>query len=336
MGFCIAHWLLHLIPNLDTFPEQHRAATTAASFPPTDTFIFAREFGTLRLSDYFDVQVRQGLSSLLISDAFPKRARSKEPLFQLDEQGMAYVPPKPKTKVTPRLTYREQWLENQAPFAFLTAVVDRQSMRRLTQKNGTSHSRELASLCTRIAFSNSNLLEEHKQFSKDALFTLPRYDRKERRLLNLCRDDRLFAAFSRRGAAAVIADPGELPALFYIPCLLNLFEILRARLYGAVTTGSLLSRMAAKLSVLDTNRADPLNESEYAELHRKVVANLQDPLQYLFDGGSLTDLANEANQALFVADSWANVRQAFAALDRLLTTWETVRFKRRYGDPDES
>src|SRR5207247_2605550 len=100
-----------------------------------------------------------------------------------------------------------------------------------------------------------------------------RYDHAEHRLLNLCRDKRLFAAFSRRGAIAITSDLARIPALFYVPSLLNMFELLRARLNAAVAVGSRLNQLAARLAVLDTTDNQPIAQEEYADLHRKVVVN---------------------------------------------------------------
>lgn len=337
-GFRIAHWMLHLAPSLDTFPEEHpNAARESPQISVTDSFLFTPEFGTFRMFDYFRSQLVNALGDLPVSAVVRTNIPedTARPMFKFDEQGLLPGPPKTKpARPTPvKSSGPANWRENQAPFAFVTATADGESISKLGGTNGQSHSLEIASLCTRVAFSNSEVHEGYGRFPKDALVSLLRYDPREERLLNLCRDDRLFAAFSSRGALSLTELPRELPALFYIPSLLNLFEILRARQYGAVVVGSRIAQLASQLSLLNTN-SQPIDYGEYAELRRRVVANLQDPLQYLFDGGSLTDLAVAANAALFVAATWSNVDRAIEALDRLVTTWEVVRFRRRHGGPD--
>jgi hypothetical protein len=115
-----------------------------------------------------------------------------------------------------------------------------------------------------------------------------------------------------------------------IPSLLNLFEILRARLLSGVSVGARLAELAGQLANLAPN-TEGISPIEYAHLRNMVVVNQQNPLQYLFDGGSVTELALEAEDALFVRQTWDNVRQSFEFVDRLISAWETAQFRRKYG-----
>jgi len=103
---------------------------------------------------------------------------------------------------------------------------------------------------------------------------------------------------------------------------------MRARLFIGVAVGEKLTDFARDVARSEPSAGDEIDFNTYLQLRKFVVLNLNDPLQYLFDGGSTTELAAAADRALAVTDTWNRVRRTFDVVDHLMKAWELVRFRK--------
>jgi hypothetical protein len=324
--FAMAHWLLRLTPNLDVNPESSVNTPTDDKTPwLTDAFLFVTGKGTTRL---FDV-MQSDLTRMLAS--FPTQDVTEIGSISADFSDLAFIPSPSTQPLVPIQQYtRPTWRETQVPFVFVVCVLERESFKRVIEGGSLASAKELATLYTKMTLDNRQAHTDFDRLSNDYLSHVLGFDSQTGRLPNLCLDEHVFFAFSRRGAISVSAAPHDLPAVFVIPSMLNLVEILRGRLFLGVRTGMRLAAIADRLASLDVE-LEGIDEAEYSRLRNIIIGNLQNPLQYLFDGGSVTEVAIAAERLLFVDEVWENTRRSFDAVDRLRTAWEAHRFRRRYG-----
>lgn len=329
--FSLIHWLLRLTPNLDAAPEAHDIVIEDSDFPIVDSFIYSSAFGTCRLYDLMlfhrETALRSVPPGLFEEEGDPNRA------FYADEHSLAYRNTSEISSTLLRPTQqntftKSNWRENQTPFIFITAVTRESSLARLRESSPLL-AKEVGSLCAKLTLDNRRTLEDFSELSIDYLVKALSYDQEQERLISLSHDQRLFYTFSRRGAVAISASPDRLPALFVIPSLLNLFELAKARLHSGVILGTRLAELANSLASMKPD-ADSIDEIEYAHLRKLVVLNLQNPVQYLFDGGSVTELATLIEKALFINEVWRDVQRSFDMVDRLMAAWETSQLRSKY------
>lgn len=336
--FSLIHWLLRLTPNLDAAPEAHsNVSIESAYFPIVDSFVYSPAFGTCRLFELMlfhrDTALRRVPSEVFEKAEYnPKRS-----FLYADEHALAYKadaeiraslsapPAAPKPQ---RAFSKSNWRENQTPFVFITAITQENSLAKLREPS-SMRAKEVGSLCAKLTLDNRQTLVDFQHLSTDYLVKALNYDQINDRLISLSHDDRLFFTFSKRGAVAISAAPNRLPALFVIPSLLNLFELAKARLHSGIVLGVRLAELANRLATMKPD-ASPIDEVEYAHLRRLVVLNLQNPLQYLFDGGSVTELALVIEKTLFVNQIWRDVQHSFEMVDRLVAAWETIQLRSQY------
>lgn len=337
--FSLIHWLLRLTPNLDAAPESHNDVSISdKDFPIVDSFIYSPAFGTCRLFELMLFHRDTALKSVPAELFDEGDSMRKQSFLYADEHSLAYktdVDKKTRMSTTPRRPTpqraftKSNWRENQTPFIVVTAVTEEKSLARL-RESSPMLAREVGSLCAKLTLDNRQTLVDFQHLSTDYLVKALNYDEDQGRLVSLSHDHRLFFTFSKRGAVAISAAPNKLPALFVIPSLLNLFELAKARLHSGVVLGVRLAEMASNLANMKPDAA-PIDEVEYAHLRKMVVLNLQNPLQYLFDGGSVTELALVIERTLFVNQVWRDVQHSFEMVDRLMAAWETSHLRSKYA-----
>lgn len=328
--FSCVHWALRLAPNMDVSAESHMVDVSGIdrNLPVADTFLYTTEQGCFRLFDYMSKTRDEGLA--LMPGTFFSRSRTSTPTFYNDSGGLAYEAGRiGRSRLRNFRKYHpSDWNENQAPFTFCVSVLSEADLGRLAQ-GPVLTVREVGSVLAKLTLDN----RDHEKFSEmtDGYFAQS-VGLRIGSLKNWSHDRRMFFSFTRRGAVAFVAQPNDIPALFVVPSLLNLFELLRARVFSGIIVGCRLARMAETLSRLDPVGDESPDLVEYARLRTLVVQNLQNPLEYLFDGGSATDLAVSAEDILFAKDAWENVRRSFDLVDRLMADWDAADFRIKYGE----
>lgn len=336
--FSLIHWLLRLTPNVDAAPDNHDNVIEDKDFPIVDSFIYTPSLGTCRLYDLMIFHRDKALGSIPVELFEDEDYNPDRSFLYADERSLAYntstnreveASRTPQSPEPQRIFTKSNWHENQTPFLFITAVTDDDSLARLHEPS-LMLAKEIASLCAKLTLDNRRIHEDLHEFSIDYLVKALDYDQVQERLLSLSHDHRLFFTFSKRGALAISAKPNRLPALFVIPSLLNLFELAKARLHSGVVLGARLAELASRLASMKPN-ADSIDEVEYAHLRKQVVLNLHNPMQYLFDGGSVTELAILIEKALFINQVWRDVQNSFEMVDRLMAAWETTQLRSTYG-----
>jgi hypothetical protein len=335
--FSLIHWALRLTPNLDVEPEAHEGATIDdTDFPITDSFIYTPALGTCRLFKLMlfhrDMALRNAPAEIFEESEY-KQGRS---YFYADERSLAHRkdPPEGSRRTTPKAPepqetfHRSDWKENQTPYIFVTAVLPEKSLGRLSGRSKTL-AQEVGSICAKLTLDNRHTLKDFRYLSTQYLERALNYDPRQEKVLSLSHDDRLFFTFSKRGALAMSAFPHDLPALFVVPSLLNLFELAKARSHSGILLGIRLAELASVIADMNPS-FDPIDEIEYAHLRKLVVLNLQNPMQYLFDGGSVTELASLIDESFFISETWRAVEHSFQMVDRLMAAWETAQLRSRY------
>jgi hypothetical protein len=346
LRFSIIHWLLRLAPNIDNHSEASLSSGIAEEreapslLGPTNAFLHVQDYGTCRLYDLVRSCRDRQLATVPAAAyaGYASRDRKIGRTYADDEVlSEGWQAASKESKDTP-VVLPQVWTnprtgglrENQTPYTFVTAIVSEDSMRRVTKDSSFETCQELASICSRLTLENRYVSTHYTHVGADYLARGLQYDPAKKRLENLCLDERVFFTLTRRGAIVITSQPSSLPAIFVVPSLLNLLEILRARLLSGIALSARLSGLARGLEALDP-ASEPISPKAYARYRKLMVSNLDDPLQYLFDGGSVTDLAIEAEKAFLVSKVWRNVERSFEMVDRLLTAWQTARFRERYG-----
>lgn len=335
--FSLIHWVLRLTPNLDVEPEAHNGvAIEDSEFPITDSFIYTPDLGTCRLFELMlfhrDVALRDAPGEIFEEGEYsPGRS-----YFYADERSLSYrkksrEEARPVVSSPPEaqeIFQQSDWKENQTPYIFITSVLPEKSLARLSGPSKIL-AQEVGSICAKLTLDNRKILTDFHYLSTQYLVRALNYDQHQEMILNHGHDDRLFFTFGKRGALAISAFPHDLPALFVIPSLLNLFELAKARSHSGILLGIRLAELASAIADMSSG-VDPIDEVEYAHLRKLVVLNLQNPMQYLFDGGSVTELASLVDESFFISQTWRAVEHSFQMVDRLMAAWETAQLRRRY------
>jgi hypothetical protein len=326
--FCRIQWLLRLVPNMDNAPEGHSNTVLQKDGPIADSFVFAPSWGTCRLFNVM-LHLRDAALNSLPRSVFESTTTKNKPTVTVDESMLAHDPEcvEPGQHIRAFTEYPAgNWYENQTPFTFVTGAVGKADLERLG-KASPATAKELASIYARLTLDNRRAHENFSLLTEDYMRRALDMDESACRIKNVSHDERLFVAFSKRGAVALTCDPDRLPAVFVIPSILNLFEIMRARLFTGVAISAKLTDFAREVASSEPAAGKQIDFKAYMQLRKFVVLNLTDPLQYLFDGGSTTELATAADRALAVTETWNRVRRTFDVVDHLMNAWELVRFR---------
>ena len=222
----------------------------------------------------------------------------------------------------------------QTPFVFTTAQVERNSFLRFRKSPTFDSQREVGSIFCKLTLDNRSILQHYLNLSEDYITEALPHNKARRALLNLCLDRRLFFAMSRRGAIALTASLADLPSCFVIPSFLNMCEILRGRWHiGSVVSARLdqaITELADAISGGSNTENSPLAMMEKMVKWRLLAAAfLRDPVPFLFDGGSVCEMAESCERLLWLDRLRTEVTGKFALLDELVRDYLTIDRHRR-------
>jgi len=214
----------------------------------------------------------------------------------------------------------------QSPFVFTAATVERNSFLRFRKSPTLNAAREVGSILCKLTLDNRYITKDFLHISEDYLATFLPYNAMRQGLVNLCLDRRLFFSFSRRAAVALTPRLDEIPSYFVVPSLLNLCEILRIRWYmGSIVSAELDNAIAKIGSSTPGSGGKPLDVKQVIEEMFKwrtlAGAFLRDPIPFLFDGGSVSEIADLADRLLWLDHLRVEVTRKFDFLDKLVADY---------------
>lgn len=205
----------------------------------------------------------------------------------------------------------------ETPFIFTVAQVERNSFLRFRKSSTPNASKEIGSIMCKLTLDNRQVLTDFLHLSEDYLTTVLPYNKTRGGLLNLCLDRRLFFGLSRRGAIAVTANLGDIPARFVVPSFLNLCEILRARWHLGNITNIELDK-----AINTVTHANGMSPTDILQMVYRWRASfglfLRDPVPFLFDGGSITEIAELADREFWLTKMRDDAHRKFEMIDRLV------------------
>jgi hypothetical protein len=225
----------------------------------------------------------------------------------------------------------------QSPFVFTAATIERNSFLRFRKSPTINTAREVGSILCKLTLDNRFIRSDFLHISEDYLFSFVPFNAKRQGLVNLCLDRRLFFSFSRRAALALTPSLADVPSYFVVPSLLNLCEILRVRWYMGSIVSAELDKAIAKIGgSTPGNGGKPLDVRQVIEEMFKWRtlggAFLRDPIPFLFDGGSVSEIADLADRLLWLDHLRVEVTRKFDFLDKLvadylnLERWRDFKF----------
>jgi len=227
----------------------------------------------------------------------------------------------------------------QTPYILTAAEVKQSSYDRFRQSPTIDTAREVASIMCRQTEDNRRLLGGFRHMSRDYISKFMNSERGG--LSNLCLDGRLFFSFSKRGGIALTSSFDFLPATFVVPSLANLLEIIRARWHMCCILNLELDDLADKVDEVHQRAATsggPIAPPGFYDKLRGArqmyTRFLRDPIPYLFDGGSVTEIARIARRELGLDDLSACIDLKMDALDKIVQDWEAAEFARRRDQYD--
>jgi len=183
----------------------------------------------------------------------------------------------------------------QAPFVITIAQVDEPSFIRFRQQPTLDDTREVASIMCKLTLDNRSIKSDFLNLSEDYITNVINFNPNRNGLLNYCLDRRLFFSFSKRGAIAIASNLNALPACFVVPSFINLLEILRARWIACCILNMEVDDLIDRLDGHHIKKvSDPKTIDSLVELRQLYTRFLRDPMPYLFDGGSVTEIAQRA------------------------------------------
>jgi hypothetical protein len=225
----------------------------------------------------------------------------------------------------------------QSPFLFTVAEIEESSYNEFFEDRSTEAAipttteKEVASILCKLTLDNDSINDFHN-LSDEYLNDILRYKSQKGPLGNLCLDQRLFFTISRRGAIALTASLNDIPSFFVIPSFLNLCEIFRARWYLGSVVSARLDRALVQIarSVADPAYAiDPLDLMEPMFRWRTLAgAFLRNPVPFLFDGGSVTEIAEIAEDLLWLNELGQEIEKKFELLDKLVRDYLNIERQR--------
>jgi len=224
----------------------------------------------------------------------------------------------------------------QSPYVFTIAEVERNSFLRFRKHPSVHNAREVGSILCKLTLDNRYVQRDFLHMSEDYLSKVLPYNNERQGLLNLCLDRRLFFTLSRRGAIAITAGLEIIPSYFVIPSLLNLCEILRTRWYMGSVVSAGLDKAIAEIGSSAPNPSGD-NPLDTMELTRNMFkwrtlagAFLRDPVPFLFDGGSISEIAEMADRLLWLDHLRIETTRKFDFLDNLVSDYLNIQRWREF------
>lgn len=213
----------------------------------------------------------------------------------------------------------------QSPFIVTVAEVERNSFLRFRKQPTLDVSREVGSIMCKLTLDNRTIREDYLHLSEDYITKVLDYDPVRKGLINYCLDRRLFFSFSKRGAIAITAKLTDLPACFVLPSFLNLLEIVRARWYLSCVLNMRIDKEIDKLARAQPDASPSIEDGadfdsaikSLVGLRHTYTRFLQDPVPYLFDGGSVTEIAERAMVELGIETLSESIHRKMQILDAI-------------------
>jgi hypothetical protein len=173
--------------------------------------------------------------------------------------------------------------------------------------------RRVAVLC-KMNSDNRNVDSDWEQISPDyAWRSLPSKDGK---LQNMSHDSRVFFTFSRRGGLVETTDMHEIPGYFVLPSFVNLLEILRARWHLGNVLNAGLDQTIEQLVAQKITPTEAVDQV----FHWRALYSMfrRDPVPYLFDGGSVTEISDLADREFWLRKLNSSAAEKIEVIDRLV------------------
>lgn len=211
----------------------------------------------------------------------------------------------------------------QSPFVFIIAEIENQDYERYIKnykvhEGGENTVKEIASIACKMTLDNRNIEDDFNHLDLEYIKKNLGYSEEYKRLTNLCLDDRLFFTFSRRGAIAITSDMNRIPSNFVVPSLVNLIEILRARWHLCNIVNISLDKAIHDASYVSNNISPAKILDDIYKWRALFALYLRDPVPSLFDGGSITEIAEMAGEKLWLNKLTLDTFRKFDTLDKLL------------------
>lgn len=323
------HLVLHLANNVDYGEEPVHSHTQL-----TSTFIKLPANSIMATDSLLPVSDKECLT-------FSAGYCSLHDLFRrwvLSDNPPSWAPRDAKDLWTDShvLNTRDLGQDFQTPFVFTAAEVERNSFLRFRKSPTIDSAREVGSILCKLTLDNRFILENYLNLSEDYIKEVLPYSRARGGLLNLCLDRRLFFATSRRGAIALTARLTDIPASFVIPSFLNMCEILRGRWHIGCVVSARVDQAISELAnaISDPKGASPstspLTIMERMVKWRLLAASfLRDPVPFLFDGGSICEMAEQCEKLLWLERLKTELIGKFQVLDQLVRDYLNIDLQRR-------
>jgi hypothetical protein len=341
------HYVQHLAHNVDSRSKDKKIYTDSyIEIPSSDssnselTGLFPKrnKNGKCSLHEMY-YQILQGVPHCIPSKLKDQKIWASEIEFEQDKNIKDSQDKENKDDFIIKLS--KSTCNFQSPFLFTVAEIEQSSYNefledRSTETNKpTTTEKEVASILCKFTLDNDYIYDFHK-LSNEYLSDILRYKSQKGPLGNLCLDERLFFTISRRGAIAITADLAQVPSFFVVPSLLNLCEIFRARWYlGSIVSARLdraLIQIAqsanAETSFTEEDSPvpiDPLTLMETMFRWRTLSGSfLRNPVPFLFDGGSVTEIAEIAEDLLWLNELTQEIEKKFELLDQLVRDYLNI------------
>lgn len=240
------------------------------------------------------------------------------------------------------IQYDHDFQDFASPFIFSIIQVKRNSFLRFRKHPTMDTNREIATIMCKLTIDNRYIEQDYHHLSEDYIKTVLPYSHDRNILLNLCLDRRLFFSFSKRGAIAISANIHDIPSSFVVPSYLNLCEIIRARWHMGNIVNTILNRFIEelfenfRLSNSD-KKLSSINILDKLFKYRSYsAAMLNDPIPHLFDGGSITEIAEIASKKLWIDELKNTISDKFELIDKLVGDYLNYQTIHKYYNKDRS
>ena len=340
--FAKIHSILHLTRNVDQdSPERRAAAANSPICFATQSYLLIPDAGTRKPNEDWSL--------------FPEE-REYCTLHDLFRRLIEH-PPRQWAPSNAEILWKDDVLDRgeplqdfQSPFVLTVTEVTEDSYLSFRKNPTHNRAREVASIMCKLTSANDSILQAHENMSEDFITQILGTNTTSLGLIDYCLDNRLFFSFSKRGAIAITSNRKNLPSCFVIPSFLNLLEIVRARWHMCcilnMKIGNIIDELDGYgLEVEVTDKEGHVRELEAVtkisstliSLRKAYTRFLRDPIPYLFDGGSITEITKRALNELGVNELSDAIHRNMQVLEAIRNDFEeTERAIRRARYDKES